>query len=109
MSELCRKAARQLNAAKFIKTNIDEETRMEIYRSFILSNFNYCPLVWHFCGVLNTKQWKEFRKGHYNLYIMILHHHMKSFWQRGTNIVKVFIHIAVFHLTIGVKHFILIT
>ncbi len=48
VSELCRKAARQLNAAKFIKTNIDEKNRMEIYRSFILSNFNYCPLVWHF-------------------------------------------------------------
>ncbi len=23
---------------------------------FILSNCNYCPLVWHFCGVLNTKK-----------------------------------------------------
>ncbi len=40
VSELCRKAARQLNAAKFLKTNIDEETRREIYRSFILSNLN---------------------------------------------------------------------
>ncbi len=30
VSELCRKAARQLNAATFLKTNIDEETRMEI-------------------------------------------------------------------------------
>ncbi len=31
MSELCRKAARQLNAAKFLNANIDEETRMELY------------------------------------------------------------------------------
>ncbi len=58
VSELCRKAARHLNAAKFLKTNIDEETRMEIYRSFILSNFNYCLLVWHFYGILNTKSGK---------------------------------------------------
>ncbi len=50
VSELCRKAATQLNAAQILKTNIDEETRMEIYRSFILSNFNYCPLVWHLCS-----------------------------------------------------------
>ncbi len=35
----------KLNAAKFIKTVIDEETRMEIYRGYIVSNFNYCPLV----------------------------------------------------------------
>ncbi len=45
VSELCRKAVRQLNAAKFLKTNIDKETRMEIYRSFMLSNSNYYPLV----------------------------------------------------------------
>ncbi len=65
---LCRKAATQLNAAIFFKANIDEETRIEIYRSFILSNFNYCPLVWHFCGVLNTKKGKSPEKGHYDLY-----------------------------------------
>ncbi len=84
VSELCRKATRQLNEAKFLKTKIDEETRMEIYRSFILSNFNYCPLVWYFCGVLSTKKWIKFRKWHYDLYIMILHQHMKSFWLKGT-------------------------
>ena len=27
-----------------------------IYYSFILSNLNYCPLVWHFCGENNTKK-----------------------------------------------------
>ena len=21
-----------------------------------MSNFNYCPLVWHFCGEVNTKK-----------------------------------------------------
>ena len=26
------------------------------YYSFILSNFNYCSLVWHFCGESNTKK-----------------------------------------------------
>ncbi len=62
MSELHRKDARQLNTAKFLNTNIDEETGMVIYRSFILSNFNYSPLVWHFCGVLNTKQMEKVQK-----------------------------------------------
>ena len=27
---------------------------MAIFRSFIMSNFNYCSLVWHACGVQNT-------------------------------------------------------
>jgi hypothetical protein len=28
--------------------------KLTIYYSFIMSNFNYCPLVWHFCGETNT-------------------------------------------------------
>ena len=27
-----------------------------IYYSFILSNFNYCPVAWHFCSEKNTKK-----------------------------------------------------
>jgi hypothetical protein len=30
--------------------------KLTIYYSFIMSNFNYCPLVWHFCGEVNTKK-----------------------------------------------------
>ena len=29
---------------------------MAIFRAFIMSHFNYCPLVWHFCGATNTKK-----------------------------------------------------
>ena len=43
---ICTKAARQLNA-------LSTTSRMIIYNSFINSNFNYCPLVWHFCGKKN--------------------------------------------------------
>ena len=27
-----------------------------IFKSFIQSNFNYCPLVWHFCSKANTEK-----------------------------------------------------
>jgi len=30
--------------------------RLTIYYSFILSNFNYCPVTWHFCSEKNTKE-----------------------------------------------------
>ena len=29
---------------------------MSIFRAFILTHFNYCALVWHFCGATNTKK-----------------------------------------------------
>ena len=27
-----------------------------IYNSYVASNFNYCPLVWHFCGATNSNK-----------------------------------------------------
>ena len=29
-------------------------SRRAIHHSFIVSNFSYCPLVWHFCGKTNN-------------------------------------------------------
>ena len=54
--ELCRKAAAQLNVLQRLARYIDKDCRMSIFRSFILAHFNYCALVWHFCGATNTKK-----------------------------------------------------
>ena len=62
VSDICRKAARQLNVLKHVHQNFKEETRMMIYRSFILSNFNYCPIVWHFCGIQNTRKMEKIQE-----------------------------------------------
>ena len=34
-----------------ISNYLDESARRIIYNSFVSSNFNCCPFVWHFCGV----------------------------------------------------------
>ena len=31
-------------------------------KSFILSNFNYCPLVWHFCSKTDTDRMEKIQK-----------------------------------------------
>ena len=49
--EICQKAARQINTLKRLSKFLTFESRMAIFRSFIMSNFNYCSLVWHACGV----------------------------------------------------------
>ena len=56
ISTCCTKAARQLNALARISKHLDLKSRKLIYNSFIVSNFNYCPLVWHFCGVQNNNK-----------------------------------------------------
>ena len=47
---MCKKAGRQVNALQRLKSNIDYPTRLLIYKSFILSHFNYCPTLWMFTG-----------------------------------------------------------
>ena len=54
VSSLCNKATRQLNALARISKYIDVPSRKMIYNSFIVSNFTYCALVWHFCGKVNN-------------------------------------------------------
>ena len=54
ISSCCAKAARQLNALSRISKNLDLKCRKLIFQSFVLSNFTYCPIVWHFCGKQNN-------------------------------------------------------
>jgi hypothetical protein len=56
ISEICKKASQQLNILKRIGKYLNRLGRLTIYYSFILSNFNYCPVTWHFCSEKNTKK-----------------------------------------------------
>ena len=45
VSSRCNKAGRQLNVLQRLKGSLDYASRLSIYKSFIMSNFNYCPVV----------------------------------------------------------------
>ena len=47
---------RQLNVLQRISKFLSEETRLLVFKSFIRSNFNYCPIIWHFCSKVNTEK-----------------------------------------------------
>ncbi len=48
ISNLCKKAATQLNVLKRLKTFIGFQEKKILVQSFVYSNFDYCPLVWYF-------------------------------------------------------------
>ena len=48
INKLCKSAASQLNALLRLKNFLGFKEKKVLSESFILSNFNYCPLVWHF-------------------------------------------------------------
>ena len=56
ISEMCTKASRQINALKRVSKYLDENCRIRIYKTFISSAFNYCPVSWMFCGKTNLNK-----------------------------------------------------
>ena len=62
VSACCSKAARQLNALSRFSRHINLKSKSIIYNSFIASNFNYCSLVWHFCGTANSNKLEKLQE-----------------------------------------------
>ena len=61
VSVICTKAAKQLNALVCISRFLSTTSHMMIYNSFINSNLNFCPQVWHFCGKKNAGKIKKIK------------------------------------------------
>ena len=55
-SKLCSKAAMQLNAICRLAKFIGNKEKIATINSFVYSNFNYCPLVWHFCACKSSQK-----------------------------------------------------
>ena len=62
ISACCLKAARQLNALARFSKYLDPKSKSIIYNSFTRSNFEYCPLVWHFCGKTNNNKLEKIQE-----------------------------------------------
>ena len=78
ISNLCRKASQQLNVLKRIGSYLTKLNKLTIFHTFILSNFNFCPLAWHFCTEKNSKKLEKNSKCELcDLYIMIIHPPLK--------------------------------
>ena len=54
IDKICLKSANQLNALARLKPFEGNEERKVLINSFVLSNFNYCPLVWMFTNAKST-------------------------------------------------------
>ena len=56
IQNICKKAGQQLNVLKRLGKNLCKLSKLTIFHTFILSNFNFCPLTWHFCSKNNTSK-----------------------------------------------------
>ena len=62
ISNMCIKAERQLNVLQRLKGSLDQDSRMAIYKSFIMYNFNYCPLMWMFTSKTSLSKLENIQK-----------------------------------------------
>ena len=57
IGNICRKASQQLNILKRLGLYLNRLSKLTIFHAFTLSNFNPCPLAWHFCTERNLKKY----------------------------------------------------
>ena len=76
ISNICRSAANQLNALIRLKNYLSFNAKRVLINSYIISNFNYCPLVWMFS---TANSLKVFKKELFDFYIMIIQYLMKVY------------------------------
>ena len=48
VTDICKKASKELAVLKRLGRFLTKLGELTIYNSFIVSNFNYCPLAWQF-------------------------------------------------------------
>ena len=59
---LCKKATRQINALKRLSSFLNQSGKHTMVNSFIIANFNYCPVIWHFCSAKNMQRIEKIQK-----------------------------------------------
>ena len=62
IKNICRKASQQLNVLKRIGCFLSKLNKLTIFHTFILSNFNFCPLACHFCNKSNTSKLEKIQE-----------------------------------------------
>ena len=76
VNNVCKKAGKQVSALQRLTGMLEQKSRMAIYQSFVMANFDYCPLVWFFTSRSSISKFEKSRKGPCDLYWKILSHAM---------------------------------
>ena len=62
ISNRCKRASNQFNAIGRIQKYMSFKEIQVLLNSFVLSNFSYCPFVWHFCSSKSLKKTEKIQE-----------------------------------------------
>ena len=83
--ELVRNAAGQLNFLSRQSKFLNHDAKRIVIESFVLANFNYCPLVWHFCSCESMRKLERIQERAFRL---LLNNHESDYEQLLTKVNK---------------------
>ena len=59
---ICQKTNNKVKAFSRVVRYLEPQKAILLYNSFILTNFNYCPLIWMFCGKTTDDKFSSVHK-----------------------------------------------
>ena len=59
---MCQRASKQLKVMYRFKQVFKEKEKKVIYNTFVMSNFNFCPVVWNFCGMTQIRKMEKIQE-----------------------------------------------
>ena len=63
-TNICKMASAKVKSLSGIRNALDEKQAKLLNNAFILSQFNYCSIVWMFCSKTSYKKIQEIQKGY---------------------------------------------
>jgi hypothetical protein len=62
INEICRKAGKKLCVLARLSKSLDTKSKLTLFHAFILTHFEYCAVVWHFCSMNDMKRIEKIQK-----------------------------------------------
>ena len=62
VSIICETASSKVKSLSRIRNALDEKQAKLLYNSFILSQFNYCSIIWMFCSKTSYEKSNNYKK-----------------------------------------------
>ena len=78
ISQLCIKAEQKINVLSTLCHSLTTDAKLLLMQTFILSHFNFCSIIWHYCSIHDLRKIAKLCIKLSNMFIMTLHHRTRS-------------------------------